>query len=92
VGPEWVAVEAEAPAAMVEMYRDVLHQHGIPALVEQLGVGRGALGGVPTDVRLLVPAGSAAAARALLGREDDELGEGPDDEVMSERTRDRGER
>lgn len=80
---EWVVVDSATPPALAAMYQDVLRQHGIPAVIQSEGVGRGAMGGVPMDVRLLVPAEHAAEARELLrGDEGDE----------SERIVDGGER
>jgi Putative prokaryotic signal transducing protein len=84
---QWVAVESDSPPALAEMYRDVLTQHGIPAVVQSQGVGRGAMGGVPMNVRLLVPAQHAADARELL-RGDDNSDEGDE----RERNVDGGER
>jgi hypothetical protein len=80
---DWVVVDSATPPALAAMYQDVLRQHGIPAVVRSEGVGRGAMGGVPMDVRLLVPAEHAAEARELLRG---------DDGVESERIEDGGER
>lgn len=77
---EWVVVDSAVPAALAAMYQDVLRQHGIPALVQTMG---GAMGGVPMDVRLLVPAQHVAEAHELL------RGNGG---VESERMVDGGER
>jgi hypothetical protein len=66
VSGEWVEVVGETPASLVAMYADLLRQRGIPAVARDSGVGRGALGGAPTFLRLLVPAGCAAEARAAI--------------------------
>lgn len=77
---DWVAVAAQCPSPLLEMYRDILSQHGIPAVVIDGGVGRGAMGGAPGSGALRVPAGYVEAARALLrdGNAQD-VGEGDGD-------------
>jgi hypothetical protein len=48
------------------MYRDILGQHGIEAVITDTGVGPGALGGVPGFGILRVAASDVASARAIL--------------------------
>ena len=90
VGPrEWVEVETGMPSPLLEMYREVLSQHGIPAVIFDSGVGRGAMGGAPGFGSLRVPADYAEVARALIGQErDDETPVAPPE---SERNEARGE-
>jgi hypothetical protein len=66
VSGDWVAVASERSAIVPEMYRELLARHGIPAVVYGAALSSGALGGIPTSVRLLVPADRVAAARTLL--------------------------
>lgn len=63
---DWIEIVAGESPALVEMYRDVLGQHGIPSVASSRGIGPGALAGVPTTVGLLVPADQAGEARELL--------------------------
>lgn len=64
-----VEVEGEVPLAMGMMLRDLLGQRGIPALLRDSGIGRGALGGAPNLVRLMVPSAYADKARWWLAPE-----------------------
>lgn len=75
---EWVAVEDDVPEALGEMFCDLLSKAGIPVLVRDAGgaLGRGALGGVPTSIRLLVPAERAAEAREVLDSDNASSDEG----------------
>jgi Putative prokaryotic signal transducing protein len=83
----WVEIVSGASPALVEMYRDVLDQHGVPSVASSRGIGPGALGGVPTEVGLLVPADRVSEARKLL-----ELIQSNDVDARPEREVDRGER
>lgn len=85
---ELVAIDVSGPTPLLAMYRDVLGQHGIPAVVTDAGVGPGALGGVPGYATLRVHAADAARARRLV-HEDAEDGDG--DATDGERTLTRGE-
>jgi hypothetical protein len=73
-GGAWVAVASDVPQALGEMFVDVLRQQGIPARLTSLGVGSGALGGVPLSAQVLVPAERAAEARELLRADGDDAG------------------
>jgi hypothetical protein len=68
-GGDYVEVEGEVPLPMGVMFRDLLRQRGIPAMLRDSGVGRGALGGAPNLVRLMVPATYADQARWWLAPE-----------------------
>ncbi len=68
-GGEYVEVEGEVPLAMGVMFRDLLGQHGIPAMLRDSGVGRGAMGGAPNLVRIMVPMVYADEARWWLAPE-----------------------
>lgn len=77
----WVPIDISGPGPMLEMYRDILRQHGIRAIITDAGVGPGALGGVPGFGMLRVAVSDAAAARTLLRADDsqeDAAGAAPD--------------
>jgi hypothetical protein len=78
---EWVDVETDVPAALGALFQDVLSQAGIPVMLRDAGgtLGRGALGGVPTNIRVLVPAERAAEAHELLDSDGANSGEGVGD-------------
>lgn len=86
---EWVTVGEGGPVPLLEMYRDLLSQQAIPAIITDSGVGRGALGGVPGYGSLRVPAQHAEVARELLRTED--AGSARQVHPQSERIVDRGE-
>ncbi|HEY7832215.1 MAG TPA: DUF2007 domain-containing protein [Ktedonobacterales bacterium] len=83
---QWVRLDVSGPSPLLEMYRDLLAQHGIPAVVTDAGVGPGALGGVPGFGSLRVPAADAVRARELVHEADDD-----DEGFERERTLRRGE-
>ena len=88
---EWMLVVADGPAPLLEMYRDVLSKNGIPAMLRSEGAGRGALGGAPTLVRLLVPASCERSARELLELDGSDVDDRESD-LLGERTQGGGER
>lgn len=69
---ERTVVVAEVPLPLAEMYADLLRAHGLPAMLRSGGAGRGALGGAPVMVQVLVRAEVAAQAQEVLGVSDDE--------------------
>jgi hypothetical protein len=60
---------ATVPTPLAEMYADVLRGQGVPVMLRTSGAGRGALGGVPVAVDVLVSAEEAVRARDILGIE-----------------------
>lgn len=74
---EWVDVETDVPAALGAMFQDVLNKAGIPVMLRDAGgsLGRGALGGVPTNIRVMVPEERAAEAHELLDSGGDDAGD-----------------
>lgn len=76
---KWVEVERASPLPMVEMYRDLLSQQGIPSVIKSLGVGQGAMGGAPTSAALLVPEEHLVEAHDLLHTDDLGQTEGGDE-------------
>lgn len=90
---EWVSLGVNGPAPLLVMYRDILGQHGIQAVIMDTGVGPGALGGVPGFGALRVAASDIDAARAVLRAEtdQDEASTSPHVPSVSERINDRGE-
>ena len=71
------AVVAVGSTALAEMYADVLRGQGVPAVLRARGAGRGALGGAPVQVDVLVGGDMLARAREILGL--DETVEGTED-------------
>lgn len=76
---KWVEVERASPLPMMEMYRDLLSQQGIPSVIKSLGVGQGAMGGAPTSAALLVPEEHLVEAHDLLHKDDLGQTEGGDE-------------
>lgn len=66
VSREWVSVGVSGPVPLLVMYRDILGQHGIQAVLTDTGVGPGALGGVPGFGMLRVAASDLDLARTVL--------------------------
>lgn len=90
---EWVSLGVSGPVPLLLMYRDILGQHGIQAVITDTGVGPGALGGVPGFGTLRVAASDAGPAQVILQAEAS-AGEAPrasQASSESERINDRGE-
>ena len=64
--PRWEVVESVASPALGSIYVQVLQQAGIPVLTREWGAGAGAMGGVSTGVRVMVPEDRLEEARAVL--------------------------
>lgn len=64
--PHWEVVESVASPALGSIYVQVLQQAGIPVLTREWGAGAGAMGGVSTGVRVMVPEDRLEEARAVL--------------------------
>lgn len=64
--PRWEVVESVASPALGSVYVQVLQQAGIPVLTREWGAGAGAMGGVSTGVRVMVPEDRLEEARAVL--------------------------
>ena len=64
--PRWEVVESVASPALGSVYVQVLRQAGIPVLTREWGAGAGAMGGVSTGVRVMVPENRLEEARAVL--------------------------
>ena len=64
--PQWEVVESVASPALGSVYVQVLRRAGIPVLTRDWGAGAGAMGGVSTGVRVMVPADRLEEARTVL--------------------------
>lgn len=64
--PTWEVVESVPSPALGSVYVQVLQQAGIPVLTREWGAGAGAMGGVSTGVRVMVPKDRLGEARAVL--------------------------
>lgn len=64
--PRWEVVESVASPALGSVYVQVLQQVGIPVLTREWGAGAGAMGGVATGVRVMVPEDRLEEAHAVL--------------------------
>lgn len=89
---DWVSIDVSGPVPLLEMYRDILSQHGIPSVITDAGVGPGALGGVPGFGALRVTSSDAGTARALLREETDVDDSESAPRMPGKRRKDRGSR